>query len=78
MAAACICDRDAAMAARKQSKAEATEEYLADFAAQLDVSLVARIWNAIKGALNKLGVEFGPLCSVHPTRFGSYKDRYTL
>ena len=50
---------DAAMEARKQSKAEATEEYLADFAAQLDVSVVARIWNAIKGALNKLGVKFG-------------------
>jgi thermostable 8-oxoguanine DNA glycosylase len=50
---------DAAMAARKQSKAEATEEFLADFAAQLDVSIVARIWNAIKGALNKLGVKFG-------------------
>ena len=50
---------DAAMEARKQSKAEATEEYLADFAAQLDVSVVARIWNAIKGALNKLGIQFG-------------------
>jgi thermostable 8-oxoguanine DNA glycosylase len=50
---------DAAMAARKQSKAEATEEFLADFAAQLDVSIVARIWNAIKNALNKLGVKFG-------------------
>jgi hypothetical protein len=50
---------DAAMAARKQSKAEATEEYLADFAAQLDVSIVARIWNAIKGALNKLNIQFG-------------------
>ena len=50
---------DAAMAARKQSKAEATEEFLADFAGQLDVSIVARIWNAIKNALNKLGVKFG-------------------
>jgi len=50
---------DAAMSVRKQSRAEATEEFLADFAAQLDVSLVARIWNAIKGALNKLGVKFG-------------------
>lgn len=50
---------DAAIAARKQSKAEATEEFLADFAAQLDVSIVARIWNAIKGALNKLGIKFG-------------------
>jgi hypothetical protein len=41
------------------SKARAVEEYLADFAAELDVSLINRIWNAIKGALNKLGVKFG-------------------
>jgi hypothetical protein len=50
---------DAAMAERGIGKAEAVEEYLADFAAQLDVSLVSRIWNAIKGAMNKLGVRFG-------------------
>jgi hypothetical protein len=50
---------DAAMSVRSMPKAEAVEEYLADFAAQLDVSLVSRIWNAIKGALNKLGVKFG-------------------
>lgn len=50
---------DAAMEARGLPKAEAVEEYLADFAAELDVSLVARIWNVIKGALNKLGVKFG-------------------
>ena len=50
---------DAAMSVTDQSKAEATEEYLADFAAQLDSSLLARIWNSIKGALNKLGIKFG-------------------
>lgn len=50
---------DAAMAVRGQSRAEATEEYLADFAAQLDTSVLARIWSAIKGALNKLGIKFG-------------------
>jgi hypothetical protein len=50
---------DAAMSSRGLPKAEAVEEYLADFAAELDVSLVSRIWNAIKGALNKLGIQFG-------------------
>jgi hypothetical protein len=50
---------DAAMATRDMPKAEAVEEYLSDFAAALDVSLINRIWNAIKGALNKLGVKFG-------------------
>ena len=45
--------------ANGQSKAEAVEEYLSDFAAVLDTSVVARIWNAIKGALNKLGIKFG-------------------
>ncbi len=40
-------------------RAEAVEEYLSDFAAVLDTSVVARVWNAIKGALNKLGVKFG-------------------
>ena len=49
---------DAAMQTRGSSKAEAVEEYLADFAAELDVSLVARIFNAIKNMLNKLGVKF--------------------
>jgi len=52
-------DVDIAMADRDQSRSEAVEEYLADFAGVLDTSVVARIWNAIKGALNKLGVKFG-------------------
>ena len=50
---------DAAMSSRGLPKAEAVEEYLADFAAELDSSIVARIWNAIKNALNKIGVQFG-------------------
>lgn len=50
---------DAAVEARGLSKAEAVEEYLADFAAVLDTSLIARIWNTLKNALNKLGVKFG-------------------
>ena len=51
---------DAAMQANPDlGKAEAVEEYLSDFAADLDTSIIRRIWNAIKGALNKLGVTFG-------------------
>ena len=50
---------DTAMDARGMSKAEAVEEYLSDYAAVLDASLVMRVWNAIKSALNKLGVRFG-------------------
>ena len=50
---------DAAVEARGMSKAEAVEEYLADFAAVLDTSLIARIWATLKNALNKIGVKFG-------------------
>jgi hypothetical protein len=51
---------DAAMAVRPgMSRAEAVEEYLSDYAAVLETSIVARIWNAIKGALNKLGITTG-------------------
>jgi hypothetical protein len=50
---------DRAMEVRGLGKAEAVEEYLSDFAASLDVSFINRVWNAIKGALNKLGIEFG-------------------
>lgn len=49
---------DAAMQARKMSRQEATEEYLADFAGMLDTNIIARFWNAIKNALNKIGVRF--------------------
>lgn len=40
------------------SRAEATEEYLADKAADLDRSILKRVWAAIKRALNKLGCTF--------------------
>jgi len=50
----------AAMSARSgMSKAEAVEEYLADYAAALDTSLIARVWDKLKNALNKVGVKFG-------------------
>ena len=49
---------DTAMQARKMSRQEATEEYLADFAGMLDTNIIARFWNAIKNALNKIGVRF--------------------
>jgi hypothetical protein len=40
------------------TRAEATEEYLSDMAARIDGSILARWWNAIKDALNKLGLQF--------------------
>lgn len=49
---------DAMVANRGMSKLEAIEEYLADNAAELDTSIVARIWNVLKNFLNKLGFEF--------------------
>ena len=42
-----------------KDKDEATEEYLADEAARLDNSLIMRVWNTIKNALNRLGIKFG-------------------
>lgn len=50
---------DAAMDAEKMSRAEAVEEYLADYAASLDTSIVAKVWNAIKGFINRIGYRFG-------------------
>lgn len=50
---------DAAMAVRGLGKAEAVEEYLSDYAAQLHTSLVRRVWKGIKGALNRVGIKFG-------------------
>lgn len=49
---------DTAMKARGMSRREATEEYLADFAGMLDTNIIARFWNAVKNALNKIGVRF--------------------
>jgi len=40
------------------SKLEAVEEFLADNAADLDTSIIARIWNVLKNFLNRLGFEF--------------------
>jgi len=51
---------DAAMSTNPSiSRAEAVEEYLSDYAAVLDTSIVARVWNGIKGFLNKLGIRTG-------------------
>lgn len=51
---------DAAMSVNPNiSRAEAVEEYLSDYAAVLDTSIVARVWNGIKGFLNKLGIKTG-------------------
>lgn len=49
---------DNMMAVRGIPKTEAIEEYLADNAADLDTSIIARIWNVVKNFLNKLGFEF--------------------
>lgn len=44
----------------KQSKAEAVEEYLADYAAVLDTNIISRVWMAIKRFLNKFAkIKFG-------------------
>lgn len=39
-------------------KHEVIEEYLADYAAVIDNSLLQTVWNALKNILNKLGVTF--------------------
>jgi hypothetical protein len=49
---------DAMVTNRGMSKLEAIEEYLADNAADLDTSIIARIWNVVKNFLNKLGFTF--------------------
>ena len=51
-------DVQARMSADNIPKAEAIEEYLADNAADLDASLLNRVWNLIKTFLNKFGVKF--------------------
>lgn len=51
---------DAAIASRPTlSRAEAVEEYMSDYAAVLETSIVARVWNSIKAILNKLGIQTG-------------------
>jgi len=49
---------EAMMSVQGMSKLEAIEEYVADNAAVLDTSLIARIWNTLKNFLNKLGLKF--------------------
>lgn len=49
---------DAMMSVHGMSKLEAVEEYLADNAADLDASVIARVWNVVKNFLNKLGIQF--------------------
>jgi hypothetical protein len=50
---------DAAVEIRKMDKLEAIEEYMADYAADVDASILLRIWNALKDVLSKLtGIEF--------------------
>ncbi len=39
-------------------KHEVIEEYIADYAASLDNSLLRNLWNILKNALNKLGLSF--------------------
>lgn len=49
---------DTVVKSRGMPKHEAVEEYLADFAGTLDNNLLLRVWNKIKGWLNKLGFTF--------------------
>ena len=49
---------DQAVEARGLSRSEATEEYLADYAAVLDMSLLRRVAAAMKNALNAVGFKF--------------------
>lgn len=49
---------DQAVEVRGLSRAEATEEFLADHAAVLDMSLLRRVAGAIKTALNAVGFKF--------------------
>lgn len=50
---------DISMSIRNLPKSEAVEEYLADYAAQLNTRLVLRFWNGVKSTLNRVGIKFG-------------------
>jgi len=50
---------DITMSIRNLPKSEAVEEYLADYAAQLNTRLVLRFWNGVKSTLNRVGIKFG-------------------
>jgi hypothetical protein len=49
---------EAMMATRGMSKLEAVEEYVSDYAAYIDNSVLMKIWNVLANFLNKLGVKF--------------------
>jgi hypothetical protein len=49
---------DDMVAARGMPRAEAVEEYLSDFAAQVETSVLRRWWAKVKDALNKIGFKF--------------------
>lgn len=49
---------DDMVAARDMPRAEAVEEYLSDFAAQVETSVLRRWWAKAKDALNKIGFKF--------------------
>ena len=49
---------DARRMREDMSIAEAVEEYLADFAADIETSLVRKAWGGVKSALNRVGVKF--------------------
>ena len=49
---------DNAVAAREMSRAEATEEYLSDFAARVEMSLLRKWWAKAKSWLNAVGFKF--------------------
>ena len=49
---------DTMVNATGMSKAEAVEEHMADMAAIIDASLLARMWNKLKSFLNKFGATF--------------------
>ena len=46
------------MATRGMSKLEAVEEYVSDYAAYIDNSILMKIWNVLANFLNKLGLKF--------------------
>ena len=46
------------MSMKGMSRLEAVEEVLADYAAEIDTSLLAKVWTFVKNALNKIGLKF--------------------
>ena len=46
------------MSMKGMSRLEAVEEVLADYAAEIDTSIIAKVWTFVKNALNKIGLKF--------------------